>query len=122
MIEKRNRNGGRDRDEEPDEDSGAVDSEVEARKVQETPVRKPSVQAQQGMGTGTRLVLLLLIMLLAGLGYRYWGFWQSGPTQATAPPPPTVTVAKPLVKEMEEWSDFTGQFEAREFGRRAARA
>lgn len=114
MIEKRNRNGGRDRDEEPDEDSGSVDSETEARKVQDAPARRPSVQASQGMGTGTRLVLLLLIMVLAGLGYRYWGFWQTGPTQATAPPPPTVTVAKPLVKEMEEWSDFTGQFEARE--------
>jgi RND family efflux transporter MFP subunit len=114
MIEKRNRNGGRDRDDEPDEDSGSGDSEAEARKVQEAPARKPPVQAKQGMGTGTRLVLLLLIMALAGLGYRYWGFWQSGPTQATAPPPPAVTVAKPLVKEMEEWSDFTGQFEARE--------
>ena len=66
------------------------------------------------MGGGTRLVLLLLIIALAGLGYRYWGFWQGGPTEATAPPPPAVTVAKPLVKEMQEWSDFTGQFEARE--------
>jgi RND family efflux transporter MFP subunit len=31
-----------------------------------------------------------------------------------APPPPAVTVAKPLVVEMQEWNDFTGQFEARE--------
>jgi RND family efflux transporter MFP subunit len=116
MIEKRNRNGGRDREEEPDEesDSIAAESDTQARKVQEAPSRKPAVQARQGMGGGTRAVLLLLILVLAGLGYRYWGFWQSGPTEATAPPPPAVTVAKPLVKEMQEWSDFTGQFEARE--------
>ena len=35
MIEKRNRNGGRDRDEEPNEDQGSV--EAEARNVQEAP-------------------------------------------------------------------------------------
>ena len=112
MIEKRNRNGGRDHDEDSDEDQGSV--EVEARNVQEAPQNKPAVQAKQGMGGGTRLVLLLLIIALAGLGYRYWGFWRGGPTEATAPPPPAVTVAKPLVREMQEWSDFTGQFEARE--------
>lgn len=34
--------------------------------------------------------------------------------QATAqqsPPPPTVTVAKPLVKRLTEWDEFTGRFE-----------
>jgi RND family efflux transporter MFP subunit len=66
------------------------------------------------MGGGTRLFLLLLVIALAALGYRYWGFWQTGPATQAAPPAPPVTVAKPLVKDMEEWSDFTGQFEARE--------
>jgi multidrug efflux pump subunit AcrA (membrane-fusion protein) len=112
MVEKRNRNGGRDREEDRDDEQGSV--EAEARHVQEAPQTKPAVQAKAGMGAGTRLVLLLLIIALAGLGYRYWGFWQGGPTEATAPPPPAVTVAKPLVKDMQEWSDFTGQFEARE--------
>ena len=113
MVEKRNRNGGRDREDDRDDDEqGPV--EAEARHVQDAPQTKPAVQAKAGMGAGTRLVLLLLIIALAGLGYRYWGFWQSGPTEATAPPPPAVTVAKPLVKDMQEWSDFTGQFEARE--------
>ena len=114
MVEKRNRNGGRDREEDRDDDEqGPV--EAEARHVQEAPQTKPAVQAKAGMGAGTRLVLLLLIIALAGLGYRYWGFWQSGPTEATGRRRrPAVTVAKPLVKEMQEWSDFTGQFEARE--------
>ena len=116
MIEKRNRNGGRGRDEVPDEesDSTGTESDTEARKTQEAPQRKPAVQVKPGMGGGTRLVLLLLIIALAAFGYRYWGFWRGAPTEATAPPPPTVTVAKPLVRELEEWSDFTGQFEARE--------
>ncbi|MGH6832520.1 MAG: efflux RND transporter periplasmic adaptor subunit, partial [Methyloceanibacter sp.] len=122
MIEKRNRNGGRGRDEEPDEESDLAVTEAEARapKTQEAPARKPSVAPpaetapSRRQGGGTRLVLLLLIIALAGLGYRYWGFWRGGEAQAPAPAAPAVTVAKPLVKEMEEWSDFTGQFEARE--------
>src|SRR3990170_4222438 len=116
MIEKRNRNGGRGRDEEPDEESdlAVTEAEAPAPKPQEAPARKPSVQAKQGMGGGTRLFLLLLVIALAAFGYRYWGFWQTGPATQAAPPAPPVTVSKPLVKEMEEWSDFTGQFEARE--------
>jgi RND family efflux transporter MFP subunit len=126
MIEKRNRNGGRGRDrgEVPNEDLGpsAAGDEATALKEPEARERKPSVSPappaerapSRRQGGGTRLVLLLLIIALAGLGYRYWGFWRGGEAQAPAPPAPAVTVAKPLVKEMEEWSDFTGQFEARE--------
>ncbi len=33
-------------------------------------------------------------------------------SQGSAPPPPTVTVAQPLVKELIEWDEFTGRFEA----------
>ncbi len=32
--------------------------------------------------------------------------------QQAAPPPPEVTVAKPLVKRLTEWDEFTGRFEA----------
>ena len=31
---------------------------------------------------------------------------------AAAPPPPLVTVAPPLVREITEWDDYTGRFEA----------
>lgn len=31
---------------------------------------------------------------------------------AAAPPPPTVTVAAPLVREIAEWDDYSGRFEA----------
>ena len=121
MMEKRNRDGGRgrDRDEEPDEEiSSSPEAEPSALKA---PARKPSTApaapaepASRGRGRGVRLFVLILAIAAAALAWRYWGFWQSeAPTQA-GPPPPAVTVSKPLVKEMEEWSDFTGQFEARE--------
>ena len=32
--------------------------------------------------------------------------------QAAPRPPPSVTVAKPIVKEIIEWDDFIGRFEA----------
>ena len=66
-------------------------------------------------------MFLLLAAALAILLYRYWGVWeqwgffQSTQTAPAAPPPPAVTVAKPIVREMIEWKDFTGQFEAVDF-------
>jgi RND family efflux transporter MFP subunit len=118
MMEKRNRNGGRGRDrtDEPDDDLGPAEDDAVALKEPEAPARKPAVVTapSRRQGAGTRLVLLLLMIAAAALLYRYWGFWQSGPATQAAPPAPTVTVAKPVVKDMQEWSDFTGQFEARE--------
>jgi RND family efflux transporter MFP subunit len=120
-MEKRNRNGGRgrERDDEPDgEVSPSSEAAPSALKAPDAPARKPSTApaapaepVSRGRGRGVRLLVLIST---AALAWRYWGFWQSeAPTQA-GPPPPGVTVSKPLVKEMEEWSDFTGQFEARE--------
>ncbi len=125
MIEKRNRNGDtrRLRREGPDADAGAEPDEAAALKEPEAPTRKPATEPAspaenaprpKGGRGGTRLFLLLLVIAVAALGYRYWGFWQGEQAAATAPPPPAVTAAKPLVKDLEEWSDFTGQFEARE--------
>ncbi|MGI8724677.1 MAG: efflux RND transporter periplasmic adaptor subunit [Methyloceanibacter sp.] len=124
MTEKRNRNGSsrrasrgeEDEAEPPSEETAArgpdaaPDRSVEEREAQTT-AAPPAPARRRGMGL---VVLLLLVVALAAVGYRYWGFWQTEPTTAAAPPPPAVTVAKPLVREMQEWSDFTGQFEARE--------
>jgi RND family efflux transporter MFP subunit len=121
MIEKRNRNGGR---EAPDEDADAdvtADGET-ALKEREAPSRKPTVEPRAPApeapsatrGLAKRLFLLLLAVAVAALLYQYWGFWKGEQAAQTAPPPPPVTVSKPLVREMQEWSDFTGQFEARE--------
>ena len=118
MMEKRNRNGGRGRDRtdesDDDRDSSAEDDAV-ALKEPEAPARKPEVAAARRSGGGAmRLVLLLAVIAAAALLYHFWGFWQTGPATQAGPPPPAVTVAKPVVREMQEWVDFTGQFEARE--------
>jgi RND family efflux transporter MFP subunit len=79
-----------------------------------TPASKVPASAQRG---GRILLIALAIVALAAIGYRYMVSSQGiEQTQAPAgaPPPPPVTVAKPLVVTMREWRDFTGQFEARE--------
>ena len=75
------------------------------------PPDEPASPPKRRWGT---LLLLLALIAAGALLYRYWGFWQMEQAAPVTPPPPTVTVAKPLVVEMQEWSDFTGQFEARE--------
>lgn len=76
------------------------------------PAATPSARSR-GRSTVT-LLFLVAILIAAGLAYRYWGFWQSPEQAAGAPPPPEVTVAKPLVREIMEWREFTGQFEAQD--------
>jgi multidrug efflux pump subunit AcrA (membrane-fusion protein) len=119
MIEKRNRNGGRDanQEEEQDEDEAApAPQEPASRKREAAPSRTapPATEAPPRARGAARVIFLLLAIAAAALLYRFWGFWQTEPQTEAAPPPPTVTVAKPLVKEMEEWNDFTGQFEPME--------
>jgi RND family efflux transporter MFP subunit len=65
----------------------------------------------------TRIVTItaiLLLLAICGAGWFWFGERLTGPTAAMAPanPPPQVTVAKPVVKNIVEWDDFTGRFEA----------
>jgi RND family efflux transporter MFP subunit len=48
-----------------------------------------------------------LLLLAAG---TYW--WNGDPAPAAAPPPPMVTVAAPLEREINQWDDYVGRFEA----------
>ena len=51
------------------------------------------------------------IAVSLGLALAFFG--AARPVQAqTAAPPPPVTVAKPVVKDVEEWDEFIGRFEA----------
>jgi len=123
MIERRNRNEGRRA---PDEDAGADKADetiaLERPEAPPEPVDKPAVEPKRPApekeprtrGVAKRLFLLLLVIAAAALLYRYWGFWQGEQAGPAAPPPPAVTVSKPLVRDIQEWADFTGQFEARE--------
>ena len=103
------------------EDFAALKAEAPARKPSApdriAPATRPPPEAPPPRPWARRAANLLIALLLiagAALLYRNWGFWQGPPAAQQAPPPPAVTVAKPLVEELREWSDFTGQFEARE--------
>jgi len=123
-MDQRNRNGGRghDRDDEPGDDEANENSSEAATdlKTRDAPTRKvepaPAHEATPSRGGAAvkRVLALLAVCAAAALLYHYWGFWKGDQAAQTAPPPPAVTVSKPLVRDMQEWSDFTGQFEARE--------
>ncbi len=53
--------------------------------------------------------LALLPVAVIALGYTLID--REAPA-AAAPPPPTVTVSQPLVREVNEWDDYVGRFEA----------
>jgi RND family efflux transporter MFP subunit len=59
-------------------------------------------------------VLLALVLVGAALGW--WllkpGATDGGQQALAAPPPPQVTVSTPMIKEIVEWNEYTGQFQA----------
>lgn len=58
-------------------------------------------------------VAILALALVAGGAYWYHAAGRkAAPVSAAAPPALPVTVAKPLTKEITEWDEFTGRFEA----------
>ncbi|MGB6347867.1 MAG: efflux RND transporter periplasmic adaptor subunit [Methyloceanibacter sp.] len=99
------------------EDTTAPEAEDQPAAAPDSAEESPP-KSRQGLG---RILFLLLAAGAAALLYQYWGFWeqlgffQKTQTAAAAPPPPAVTVAKPIVKELIEWKEFTGQFEAVDF-------
>jgi RND family efflux transporter MFP subunit len=48
-----------------------------------------------------------LLLLAAAVTY-----WNSGPSPAAAPPLPMVTVAAPIERQVNQWDDYVGRFEA----------
>ena len=48
-------------------------------------------------------------LALIAAGYGLWG---GEPTAAAAPPVPMVTVAAPIEREINQWDDYVGRFEA----------
>jgi RND family efflux transporter MFP subunit len=113
----RNRNAERVEDDTPSRDTEETATDL---KAPDAPARKPDLAppaeapSRRSGGGVMRVLLLLVVAAAAALLYHYWGFWKGEQAAATAPPPPAVTVAKPLIRNLQEWSDFTGQFEARE--------
>lgn len=80
------------------------------------PKRAPSANSNPSSGWRGRGLLLAALAVIAVAGFVYWYVASPQGTGAglsqAAPPPPQVSVAKPLIETLREWSDFTGQFEA----------
>ncbi len=55
---------------------------------------------------------LTVFLILTGLFVCTTGCKNEPATANTAPPPPTVTVSKPLVKDVVHYAEFTGTTEA----------
>jgi multidrug efflux system membrane fusion protein len=77
-----------------------------------------NVQSSDDAATKTKLSRLsrqqkisLAALPLALIAAAAW--WEShGEPVTAAPPPPVVTVATPLVRQIAEWDDYSGRFEA----------
>lgn len=76
-----------------------------------------SAEVTLGTPVGRRNPRWLVVSLMLAAIVVAGGYWYSerrvvAPNQvaSAAPPPMPVTVAKPLVKEIVEWDEFTGQF------------
>jgi RND family efflux transporter MFP subunit len=76
----------------------AVDGEAQSLRARIA--KRPSWQRTAIYGTP-------LVLLVAAVTY-----WNSAPSPAAAPPAPMVTVAAPLERDINQWDDYVGRFEA----------
>ena len=58
------------------------------------------------------MLVAAIALSAVGAGCDQGGTTQVQSQQKGAPPPPTVTVSKPLQREIIEWDEYTGRFEA----------
>jgi RND family efflux transporter MFP subunit len=94
--------------------SRGVDA-VPAEQGSPTPPGEYAAPAASRRSRGRRAAALLILVLVAA-GIAWWllraGADDDGQQAMAAPPPPQVTVAAPIVKEIVEWNEYTGQFQA----------
>ena len=69
----------------------------------------PNTKLGMGAVAGTVAVLWLILMIRGGPDRAV-----DPASTGAQPPPPTVTVAKPVFKSITEWDDYTGRFIAKE--------
>jgi len=58
------------------------------------------------------MLVAAIVLSAVGAGCDQGGTTQVQSQQKGVPPPPTVTVSKPLQREITEWDEYTGRFEA----------
>ena len=82
-------------------------TKVESEKDEQQ--RRPVTEVVAGLSRRQKIsIAALFLVLVAGVLL----FELRSAPVAAAPPPPTVTVATPLVRQIAEWDDYSGRFEA----------
>lgn len=71
--------------------------------------RSPLTQIAFGLSRSQKISLIALPLALVG---AVAVLESRGAPVAAAPPPVTVTIANPLVRQVAEWDDYSGRFEA----------
>lgn len=73
---------------------------------------QPEVRLPLWRRLSRRSGAIIVVILIGFLGIAVFQWFGGGAAQADAPPAPTVTVAQPLIRNVVEWDDYTGRFEA----------
>jgi RND family efflux transporter MFP subunit len=86
-------------------------TDVDTFVVARGPIRVP-VGNRPRLWIGGVAIALLLAAGAVFLGPKWFSNGSPAAAQTAAPPPPTVTVSLPLVRDLASWTTFTGQFSA----------
>jgi RND family efflux transporter MFP subunit len=76
---------------------------------EETADSKPVLARVRQLPRWQRGALVMVPVALAAAGL---GLFNREPAAVAAPPPPVMTVAAPLVRQVSEWDEYIGRFEA----------
>ncbi len=92
---------------------------MEAKIVPADEEASPPRRLLERLSRGQRGALVLLPLAVAGAAV---GLVSREPAATAAPPPPVVTVAAPIVRQVNEWDEQIGRFVVRQVpdGRKAA--
>ena len=118
MMQQKNKNTKRAKPDESDAAKAPAKepkaSEAESPASKSSPSPPSSADVTPSWQGGRILLIALAVIAVAAIGYRFMVPPQGEQAQSAVRPPPAVTVAKPLVQNLKEWREFTGQFEAEE--------
>ena len=97
-----------------------MNDDLETRTKPESEPGESLLGASPGASRSRHVRWIVAVLLVAAIGavawYRHSGQSASGPepqaAAAALPKPPAVTVSHPLEKQVTEWDEYTGQFQA----------
>lgn len=75
--------------------------------IEAVPDKAPAAPAKRLSGWQRGALVLVPIAIVGGIGAK---LIDNAPATAAVPPPAAVTVAAPLVRDVNEWDDYVGRF------------